>query len=150
MEETKKTNQQEQLENQEDQEKALVPLQVSQTEFYGDRIQVILVEREGQRQVHVPIRQLCDYLGLDWSGQRQRMLRDSVLLRNLTHIIVEQSRQRYRTLCLPLEILPGWLFGIAPSRVKPALIPKLQNYREECFRALWRAVQEGHLWQSTE
>ena len=46
-------------------------------------------------------------------------------------------------LCLPLHLLPGWLFGIMPSRVKPALASKLHRYRKECFRVLWQAHQEG-------
>jgi len=44
-------------------------------------------------------------------------------------------------LCLELEYLPGWLFGISPSRVKSEIAPKLVRYREECFKVLWRAFQ---------
>ncbi len=39
--------------------------------------------------------------------------------------------------CLPLEYLPGWLFGISTSRVKNDVHRhKIIHYRRECFRAL--------------
>ena len=37
---------------------------------------------------------------------------------------------------IPLEYLPGWLFGISVSRVHPRLHESLYRYRKECFRVL--------------
>src|SRR5688572_2330753 len=48
-------------------------------------------------------------------------------------------------LCLPLDLLPGWLFGTSTSRARPELAPKLIRYRDECFRVLWRAFQSEAL-----
>lgn len=42
---------------------------------------------------------------------------------------------------LPLELLPGWLFGVTASKVKPELRDKIIRYQRECFRVLWRAFQ---------
>ena len=42
---------------------------------------------------------------------------------------------------LPLEYLPGYLFGINASRVKPELKEKVIRYQRECFRILWQAFQ---------
>ena len=44
-------------------------------------------------------------------------------------------------LCLPLDLLPGWLFGISATRVKPDLREKITRYRRECFRVLWDAFK---------
>src|SRR2546429_6844161 len=46
-------------EGNEDQEKQFVPLQVSQINFHGDEIQVVLVEADGQPRAFVPVRQFC-------------------------------------------------------------------------------------------
>ena len=46
-------------------ERALVPLLVSQVDFYGDGLTVVLVEIDGERQALVPLRQFCQYLGVD-------------------------------------------------------------------------------------
>lgn len=39
-------------------------------------------------------------------------------------------------LCLPLDLLPGWLFGVTTSKVRPELADKIDRYRAECFRVL--------------
>jgi len=138
-------------------ERALVPLQVSQVDFYGDELMVVLVEIGGERQVLVPLRQFCQYLGVDWSGQYRHVMHDDVLSTEVvsvaiaTVIVPMRGRKRsYSTLCLPLDLLPGWLFGLTPSRVKPSLAPRLHRYRKECFRMLWQAFQQGSLWRTTQ
>ncbi|MBK9052258.1 MAG: hypothetical protein IPL78_15520 [Chloroflexi bacterium] len=60
-------------------ETTLIPVAQKQVVFYGDEITAVLVKEEGQTQVYVPLRPLCDYLGLNWSGQHQRLQRDLVL-----------------------------------------------------------------------
>jgi outer membrane murein-binding lipoprotein Lpp len=54
------------------------------------------------------------------------------------------GRQR-DLVCIPLDMLPGWLFGITTSRVRPELQPKLSRYRAECFRVLWNAFKQDIL-----
>jgi len=108
-------------------------------DFYGDPIVVAVMPDD---EVYVPIRPIVEFLGLDWSGQYQRIQRDAVLARRIESMVVTTADGRQReTVCLPLDLLPGWLFGISPSRVRPELTEKLNRYREECFRVLWRAFQ---------
>ncbi len=41
-------------------------------------------------------------------------------------------------MCLPLDLLAGWLFGITTSRIKDdTLRQKITTYRRECYRVLW-------------
>ncbi|MGZ3644011.1 MAG: phage antirepressor N-terminal domain-containing protein [Ktedonobacteraceae bacterium] len=87
----------------------------------------MLVEIEGERQVLVPLRQFCQYVGVDWASQYQRTKRDEILAREMMSVVITTTlmpvrgqRQSYPALCLPLDLLPGWLFTICPSRVKPA------------------------------
>ncbi|HET9222625.1 MAG TPA: phage antirepressor N-terminal domain-containing protein [Roseiflexaceae bacterium] len=44
-------------------------------------------------------------------------------------------------LCLPLDYLPGWLFGINAARVKPELKERIILYKRECYRRLWDAFK---------
>ena len=46
---------------------------------------------------------------------------------------------------LPLAVLPGWLFGVAASRGKPALRDKIRHYQRECFEMLWNAFKANLL-----
>ena len=119
------------------------PLVQRTIDFYGDPIVTAVMSDD---EVFVPIRPITDFLGLDWSGQYQRIQRDEVLARRSEMVVVATTDgSRREMLCLPLDLLPGWLFGISTSRVRPELAPKLTRYREECFRVLWRTFQADAL-----
>src|SRR5579859_770027 len=116
----------------------LVPEAFREIDFYGDLLLVALIGTEA----YVALRPIVEYLGLDWSGQRQRLIRDEVLTRHIVSVVMKGADNRQRKMiCIQLEYLPGWLFGILPSRIKPEFAQKLNSYREECFRMLWRAFQ---------
>ncbi len=126
-----------------DESTALVPIEEKQVNFYGDEITAVLIEINGQRQVYVPVRPLCEYLGLTWSSQYMRLKRDDVLAEAISSVLIMRTEvgQRYEVVCLQLEFLPGWLFGISASRVRPELQDKIKRYRRECYRVLWQAFQ---------
>jgi primosomal protein N'' len=80
---------------------------------------------------------------LDWSAQRQRIMRDEVMAEAVRGVVITTtpSGGPQETLCLPIEYMHGWLFGVSANRVKPELREKIIRYQRECFRALWRAFQ---------
>ena len=94
--------------------------------------------------VFVPLKPICDYLELSWSGQSERIKRDPVLSEEAELIRVtriKSGRGNQSFLSLPLEYIPGWLFGINANRVKPDLRDKIIRYQRECFRVLSLAFQ---------
>lgn len=107
-------------------------------DFYGDPITVALAGDE----MFVPLRSLTEFLGLEWSSQFRRVQRDEILASRVQRVVMTGADGRQREMiCLPLDLLPGWLFGITSSRVRAELQPKLMRYRAEAFRVLWRAFQ---------
>jgi plasmid stabilization system protein ParE len=70
-----------------------------------------------------------------------------VLAEELTPVIVTimGTGQRVETLCLPLDYLSGWLFGINATRVNPEARERLIRYQKECYKVLAEAFQEGRL-----
>ena len=72
---------------------SLQPLEQRTILFYEDEITAVLVEQEGRQVVYVPIRPICDFMGLNWSGQRQRIERDASLAhwRHITHLVSHKS-----------------------------------------------------------
>lgn len=120
-------------------DRAIVPRAERIVDFYGDKLTVALA---GEDDLYVPLRSLTEYLGLDWSSQYRRVQRDSVLSRSVRNLTIHGTDGRPRdVICLPLDKLAGWLFGITTSKVKPDLAPKLDRYREECFKVLWKEFQ---------
>lgn len=132
--------------------RALIPLQQKEVIFYGDTLTIVLVQMEGEAQILVPIRPICENLGVNWSGQHQRINRDPVLSKwvrfvGITHTNPEEASKggNPNLLCLPLDYVSGFLFGINASRVKEELRDRLITYQERCYKVLSEAMQEGRL-----
>lgn len=108
--------------------------------FYDDEILAVRVEAGT---VFVPIRPMCDQLGLSWSGQRERINRDPVLAEVFAGVRVTRTPGSgggaQVMQCLPLDYLNGWLFGINASRVKEGIRDSLIRYQRECYQVLARA-----------
>jgi hypothetical protein len=125
-------------------DKALVPVEEQTVDFYGDAITTALVEVNGRTTMYVPIKPISDYLGLTWSGQFERIQRDPVLSEVVTVIRLTRITATGGvpgSLCLPIEYLNGWLFGINASRVKSELREKIIRYQRDCYHVLWEAFK---------
>ncbi len=121
--------------------KALQPIEQRIVVFYDDELTAVLVDVDGRQVVYVPIRPICDFLGVDRRGQQQRVERDSVLsdvsrIVNVTSSGGVTPPQGRIMLCLPLEFINGFLFGINANRVKPEVRERLRRYQRECYRVL--------------
>ena len=124
----------------------LVPTEEKTILFYDGKLTAVKLE---SGKILVPVRRLCDNLGLDWAAQRQRINRDEVLSDALKSVVitttdldvVRRGPKASEMLCLPLDLVPGWLFGIQTGRVREEIRPKLIRYRRECFQVLWDAFK---------
>ncbi len=131
-------------------EKALQPLEQKTVIFYEDEITAVLVAEDEKQEVYVPVRPICDFLGIDWSSQRRRISRDPVLSESTMSVVITatdidpQSRRPLTSamLCLPLDFLNGWLFGVSAQRVKPEFRDRVITYQRECYKILSDAFQE--------
>lgn len=102
-------------------------------DFHGHPL--ITLQHNGEP--HVALRPICEYVGLNWQGQVQRIQRHPVLSRGVCMTqTTGADGKRYEMLCLPLRLLNGWLFGIDATRVKPALRERVVQYQRECFDVL--------------
>ena len=117
----------------------ITPLEERVVEFYGDQIPAARIPED---EIVVPLRPVADALGLAWGSQNNRIQRDEVLARRVRKVLMHGADGRLREMtCLPIDLLPGWLFGVTTARVRPELREKLTRYREECFRVLWDAFR---------
>lgn len=136
-------------------EQALTILEQREVNFYDDLIVAILVQEEsGQQVAYVPIRPICDLMGVDRSAQQRRVQRDPVLSQVSKTIPVRSSAvtapdigndSRPKTsymLALPLDYLNGWLFGMNAERVKPEIKERLIRYQLDCYKVLHQAFQQ--------
>ena len=137
---------------------ALIPIAQRSVDFYEDQIIAVVVDTQGEscspeqrspeRRIYVPMRPIVEYLGLDWTGQYQRIQRDPVLSEAAQGVGVTTTPSpdgrgggEQEMLCLPIEMLHGWLFGVSVNRVREELRDKIIRYQRECYRVLWEAFQ---------
>jgi hypothetical protein len=130
-------------------EKALVPVEQKMVLFYGDEVVAVRVE---SGEIYVPVRPLCEALGIDSSAQLRRIGRDPVLSQVSSGVVVMASpltnnpyANPQEMTCLPLDFLSGWLFGINANRVKEEIRDRLIRYQRECYKVLAEAFEEGRL-----
>lgn len=102
------------------------------------RINKVAIVAGNDSQKLVPIKPICDALGIDYPTQFQK-LKDNEDLNStigLSPIVAADGRDR-EMVCLPLEFVFGWLFTINPKNVKPEAQEAVRSYRMECYRALY-------------
>ena len=130
--------------------KELAPVEQKQVWFYEDQITAVQMS-DGS--VFIPVRPLCENLGIDWSAQRRRIAGNPVLSEVTMSVVVtttdidESSRRPHASdmLCLPLNYLNGWLFGVNADRVKPEIRDDVIRYQRNCYNVLAEAFREGRL-----
>lgn len=129
-------------------EQAIIPVEQREIEFYEDTVTAI-VAPDGK--VYVPLRPVCELIGVTWQGQRQRINRDPVLslvaIRvNVTFPQIEAGRGKNLTremIAIPLDFVNGFLFGINVNRVDESIREKLITYQLECYQILSDAFSTG-------
>lgn len=86
---------------------------------------------------YVAMMPICENIGLQWSGQFERIKRHPVLSSTIrmTRMVAEDGKIREMVM-LPLKYLNGWLFGVDAGRVKPEIRERLLEYQRECFDVL--------------
>ncbi|MDG6276962.1 phage antirepressor N-terminal domain-containing protein [Glaesserella parasuis] len=96
---------------------------------------LITFEQNGTR--YTAMKPICENIGLAWEPQLLRMKRDDILSSTMiiTIIVAEDGKNR-EMVCLPIEYLNGWLFGIDIKRCKPEIRETLIKYKKECYQAL--------------
>lgn len=131
-------------------ENTLQPIEQKDVLFYDDEITAV---RVAAGDIYIPVKPLCEMMGVSWTGQRRRINRDAVLseaIRSVNVTFTEPNRTRQiAMLCLPLDYISGFLFGINADRVKPEIKEKLIRYQRECYKVLNEAFIEGRLTANT-
>lgn len=96
---------------------------------------LITFEQNGTH--YTAMRPICENIGLDWKAQYRRISDDEVLNSTVVMMtIVAEDGKNRQMVCLPINYLNGWLFGIDVKRVKPEIRDTLLKYKKECYQAL--------------
>jgi len=102
---------------------------------------VIVIDESGEK--FVPIKPICEALGVDYSGQLQRIKEDDILspVVGLSSTTGSDGKQ-YKMSVIPLKYVFGWLFSISTKNVKEESRESLINYKVICYDALYNYFTE--------
>jgi hypothetical protein len=106
--------------------------QEHEVDFYNEAI--ISIQDE-QGQIWVPVRRICENIGVAYAKQITKLQNDPKFNCTLKYTIASDNKNR-EMLVLPLEELNGWLFSINSNKVREDLRDKLYRYQRECLRVL--------------
>ncbi|PSR56728.1 chromosome partitioning protein ParA [Adhaeribacter arboris] len=97
----------------------------------------ILIIENGEKLI--PIRPICDALGIDSKSQREKIESDEFL--NSVAVLSPSTgadNKIYEMTCIPYKYVFGWLFTINPKNVKPEAQEAVSRYRTQCYEVLFR------------
>lgn len=99
-------------------------------------VDIVTVERDGE--IFVPIKPICDAIGINADGQRIK-LRDDEFFNSTTEIIsvVAADGKEREMYCIRLRDVYGWLATINPGKVAPEAREAVSRYRRECYDVLY-------------
>ncbi len=85
--------------------------------------------RTQEGKIYIVVKTFCEILGLDPSGQLQRIKRDETLREGVGMIPIPTESGKQETTLLELDFLPMWLTGIKADRCKEEIRPYLKEFK---------------------
>jgi len=101
----------------------------------------IIVIENGEKMV--PVKPICDALGIDFSRQKEKIESDEILASTigLRPTVAADGKTR-EMFCIPFKYVFGWLFTINPANVKEEAREAVIQYREACYNALYQSFTD--------
>lgn len=100
-------------------------------------VDIVTVERDGE--TFVPIKPICDAIGVNYTTQLEKLQSDPTFSGStvpLRGIVAADGKER-EMLCLPLMLIYLWLGSINPANVSEKARDKVMKYRLECASVLY-------------
>ena len=101
--------------------------------FFSDTVIAIKIDEI----VYVPIKPICENLGIAWASQLEKIKADSLLSKAILSTSMATNSGTQSTLCLPLKYMYGWLMKLNPSKVAPHVSDKLIQYQELIYDVIY-------------
>ncbi len=92
---------------------------------------------------YVPIKPICEALGIDEKSQREKINNDEILSSvKVLNTSTGKDGKQYKMFSVPLMYVFGWIFTINPKNVKPEAKENIIKYKQECYKALYMHFAE--------
>ena len=107
----------------------------SEIAIFGDMKIRAIVGEDGQQ--YFSPRAVCDWLGVDWSTQRRKIMNDEILSSSVTQMTtVAQDGKQRKVAMMPVSRLAGWMLSFKEGKIRPELRPAMRAYKREAYAVL--------------
>lgn len=90
-------------------------------------------------QTLVPIRPICEAIGVSFQGQHNKLKEDPLLASTVNlRLMVGADGKNREMVCLPIMYVYGWIFRIDSRNVSEDARESVQKYQKECYDVLYR------------
>ncbi len=100
---------------------------ITKFQFHGDELDVAHVDGGD---VAIPLRRLCEVLGVDFSTQLAKLKKSAWATMVMITTVAEDGKNR-ETACLHRRSIPMWLAGINAEKIREEARPKLLLMQRE-------------------
>lgn len=106
-----------------------------------NNVAIQLISENGTKLV--PVKPICEALGVDFDSQRKK-LNDDEFLSSVTVLSTATGSdgKQYEMVCIPYKYVFGWLFTINPKNVKEEARESVAMYRAKCYDVLFNYFAE--------
>lgn len=99
----------------------------------------IFAEVNENGQVFIPVKPICDAIGVAFQPQHLKLQEHEILAPTITlRMIVAADGKNREMVCLPLEFVYGWIFTINTKNVPEKAHDSVLRYQRECYDILYR------------
>ena len=100
-----------------------------------NQVDILLIENGEKR---VPLKPICEAVGVDFSSQLQKV-KDDEILGSVVGLSATTGKdgKSYEMQTIPYMFVFGWIFGISAKNVKEEARETLIKYKLECYMALY-------------
>lgn len=97
----------------------------------------------GEQEKMVPIKPICEALGIDYKTQHEKITNHYLLGSTMGNVptVAADGKQREMA-CIPFKYVFGWLFSINAANVKEEIRTTVEKYQAECYDALYNYFTE--------
>lgn len=113
--------------------------ELTTVDFRGAKILAVVGEAGNADTVLVPIKQLSEGMGLDWTGQFKRLKKNPTLSKGMALTPIPSDGGVQLAVTLPLNRIHFWMATISTLRIAdPEIRARIQVYQEECADVLYQ------------
>jgi len=105
------------------------------------RFEVPVFEKNGTR--WVALKPICDILGVEYKRQAKRVRENQLISVGVHKYTSPRDGKSYDMLCVDVDCIGEWIFGINPNKVKPEIKERMYLFRKKLQAVLYAAVT-GH------